>query len=233
MKSVAMAFLRCWRTALMLTGRDVYYPVQCICTKEHHGTLLEGYSLASERISCESVIYSLGVGDDISFDLSIMRKFGVQVHAFDPTPRAIQWIESQKLPKGFHFYNFGVSDFDGYAQLNPHENPRDVSHTILDRPETTHNGVKVKVHSLRTIVDMLGHRKIDVLKMDIEGAEYGVIQDIVSSDIEIDQLLLEFHHRFRNVGTAKTRHAIEALNNRGFKIFDVSPNEGVYSFIHN
>jgi FkbM family methyltransferase len=233
MKSLAMAALRCWRIALMLTGRDVYYPVQFGCRKEHHGTLLEGYFLAPERIRPESIVYSLGVGDDISFDLSIIRKYGVHVHAFDPTPQAIQWIGSQKLPDEFHFYDFGVSDYDGHAQLNPHENPRDVSHTILEKPETAHNGVNVKVHSLGTIMNMLGHKRIDILKMDIEGAEYGVIQELVSSDIEVKQILLEFHHRFRNVGTIKTREAIDALNKRGFRIFDLSPNEGVYSFIHN
>ncbi len=37
----------------------------------------------------------------------------------------------------------------------------------------------------------LKHRRLDVLKMDIEGGEYAVTYDILNTGIEIDQLLLE------------------------------------------
>ena len=40
--------------------------------------------------------------------------------------------------------------------------------------------------------------RIDILKMDIEGAEYDVIDDIINSPVPIAQVLIEFHHRFPN-----------------------------------
>jgi FkbM family methyltransferase len=223
--------LRSWRALMIAVGRDVYYPVQARCRKEHHGSLQEGYSIATDHITRSSIVYSLGVGDDISFDLSLIKRYGLHVHAFDPTPIAITWIKEQKIPVEFHFYEYGISSCDGSARLNPHENPRDVSHTMLDKPETAHKAVEVPVYRLTTVMEMLGHHRIDLLKMDIEGTEYAVIDEIVNERLDVGQILIEFHHRFRNVGTARTRKAISALQGQDYRVFDVSPNEGVYSFI--
>jgi hypothetical protein len=72
-------------------------------------------------------------------------------------------------------------------------------------------------------VQKLGHNKIDILKMDIEGAEYEVVEDIVASPVPVYQVLIEFHHRFPYIGVNRTREAISRLNRAGYKIFNVSP----------
>lgn len=208
------------------------YQVQVSCPKERHGTEYGGWTICPTSINQEAIVYSFGVGEDISFDLSIIEEFGVQVYAFDPTPKSIKWLKSQKLPREFKFSEYGIASYDGIASFNPPENPEHVSYTILNRPSTAHNAIEAKVYRLETIMNMLGHEKVDVLKMDIEGAEYEVIEDLVKSDIQIGQLLVEFHHRFENVGVSKTRRAIKSLNEKGFKIFYISPDREEYSFIH-
>jgi len=57
----------------------------------------------------------------------------------------------------------------------------------------------------------LKHSKIDLLKMDIEGAEYSVLKDMESVNIRPKQLLIEFHHRFPNVGIGETKKAIRIV----------------------
>jgi hypothetical protein len=76
-----------------------------------------------------------------------------------------------------------------------------------------------------------GHTRLDVLKMDIEGAEYDVITDILATGIEVGQLLIEFHHRFAGVGIERTRQAITALNAAGYRIFFTSESGEEYSLI--
>jgi len=39
------------------------------------------------RSAATAVVYSLGIGEDISFDLALIEKYGARVHAFDPTPK--------------------------------------------------------------------------------------------------------------------------------------------------
>src|SRR5438309_12554 len=98
-----------------------------------------------------------------------------------------------------------------YGGEKPPENPEHISHTILNRPSTEEFAITVPVRKLSTIMGELGHNSIDILKMDIEGAEYAVIDNIKQSGIRPKQLLVEFHHRFPNVGVKKTKNAIGKL----------------------
>ncbi|NLK71692.1 MAG: FkbM family methyltransferase [Clostridiales bacterium] len=204
---------------------------EVICKKVRHGSIYAGYSICTDNLNPNCIVYSFGVGEDISFDLSIIESYGVHVYAFDPTPKSIAWIRNQILPENYHFLPYGIADYDGYANFNPPANPLHVSHTMLDRPSTADKAIKVEVHTLSTIKKMLGHSNIDVAKMDIEGAEYAVLENILESDINVNQYLIEFHHRFENVGVRATQKAIKLLRNKGYKIFDVSPTFEEYSFI--
>lgn len=213
-----------------LTGQDVYAAVQVHCTTITLGTDSASWCICPTGLSENSVIYSFGVGTDISFDLEMIRRFGVHVHAFDPTPRSIAWVRSQALPGEFVFHEYGISDHDGNAVFHPPENCGFVSYSIFSRgsSETT---VEAPVSRLATIMKSLGQEGIDVLKMDIEGAEYDVVSDLLASDIFVRQLLVEFHHCWKDVGLQRTRDAIRSLNGAGYRIFHVSPRGSEYSFI--
>jgi hypothetical protein len=69
--------------------------------------------------------------------------------------------------------------------------------------------------------------------MDIEGSEYKVVPDILSAGIQIDQIVIEFHHRFVDNGMKRTRELVNLLNNHGYKIFAVSESGEEVSFILN
>lgn len=45
-------------------------------------------------------------------------------------------------------------------------------------------------------MDELGHRRIDILKMDIEGMKFSIFDDIVNSKIDVQQICVEVHDRF-------------------------------------
>jgi hypothetical protein len=79
---------------------------------------------------------------------------------------------------------------------------------------------------------MLGHSKLDILKMDIEGLEFEVLDSILTSSIEIDQLCIEFHDRFFPDTPSRTPHAIKQLSRAGFELFAVSDSLEEFSFVH-
>jgi len=70
-----------------------------------------------------------------------------------------------------------------------------------------------------------------VLKLDIEGAEYGVIADVLGSGVDVGQWLVEFHHRFRGVGWKRTEEAIHLLRSHSFRVFAVSRGGDEYSLL--
>jgi hypothetical protein len=106
-----------------------------------------------------------------------------------------------------------------------------VSFTIVKERNPEGNATEAPVHRLATILNMLGHDRVHLLKMDIEGSEYGVIDDLIDSAVKVDQLLVEFHHRFRGIGAARTAAAIHRLRGAGFKLFHISTTGEDYAFI--
>jgi FkbM family methyltransferase len=184
-------------------------------------------------ISRDSTIYSVGVGEDVSFDLALIERFGVTVHAFDPTPRSIAWIGAQRLPDQFVFHNFGVADVDGRMMLYPPKRADHVSFSAVARASTASLGAEFQVFKLATIMRMLGHEHLDLLKMDIEGAEYGVIDSILETQVEVRQLLVEFHHRLPGIGARRTDVSVRRLRDAGFGLFHMSDSGEEYSFIRS
>jgi FkbM family methyltransferase len=215
-----------------LMGQDFFITPDYKCTNERFGSHYFGLDVAVKSLGKNSVVYSFGVGEDASFDIALIQRFGMDVYAFDPTPKSIAWARSQSLPSQFKLFEYGIADFDGNIYFNPPENPAHVSYTILDRPKTKANKISAPVKRLATIMRELGHSDIDLLKMDIEGAEYGVIDDIDKAGLRPKQLLVEFHHRFPSVGVQKSRDAITKLKSMGYGLFSVSVTGEEYSFLH-
>ncbi|HUL74551.1 MAG TPA: FkbM family methyltransferase [Vicinamibacterales bacterium] len=212
-------------------GRDVRFPVQTRVRSERHGSDAGEWWICPDGLGPSAIVYSFGIGTDITFDLSLIRAYGLTVHAFDPTPGAIAYVERQQLPPGFEAHSVGVASRDGRATFFPPENPSHISHTLLRRPETSARAIEVEVRRLSTIMRELRHESIDVLKMDIEGAEYEVLDEILDRGLAVRQILVEFHHRFPAVGIDRTRQAVRALNEAGYKIFFAAESGEEYSFI--
>jgi FkbM family methyltransferase len=196
------------------------------------GSAYGGWHVATGLLDRGSVVYSFGIGDDISFDLELIHRFGVVVHAFDPTPRSLRWTETQPIPPHLNIHPYGVADFDGQAVFRPPGDPGHVSYA-LNPPGTLPPGsVELTVKRLSTIRSELGHGRIDLLKMDIEGAEYGVIRDMAETAILPHQVLVEFHHRSEPKGLQATRESVDLLCRSGYRLFSISERGEEFGFVH-
>ena len=215
---------------LYCIGREVLYSRDVRCAYEVVGNEDANFAVCPDLLKSDSVVYSFGIGTDISFDLELMRRFGVTVHAFDPTPRSLAWVRTQNLPSHFHVHEYGVADRDGTIEFAPPASDAHVSHTVV-AGRGQGQTISAPVKRIATIMQELGHRSIGLLKMDVEGAEYGVIRDLVAEAIPVGQLCIEFHHRWPEVGAAQTRQAINALHAAGYRIFHVSDKGEEYSFL--
>ena len=211
----------------MLLGRDPRIVALHRGAIERHG---EWY-LCPTPLTRQSVVYSLGIGTDISFDLSVINRFGVHVHAFDPTPTATEWIRKQALPSHFHAYAYGVADFDGMAKFERPDDAENPSFIYRGERVAVTGATLCPVRRLRSLMDMLGHVEIDVLKMDIEGAEYDVIENMLTEGVLVRQLLVEFHHRKPWLGVQKTLAAVQLLARAGYRLFHMSPGGEEWAFI--
>lgn len=221
----------CRRGIKALFGWDIRLQIEHRCPTEHIGSRYGGWTICPDLLDKDSIVYSFGVGEDISFDLGLIDRFDLSIFAFDPTPRSIQWVETQNVPEKFRLLKYGIAAADGSIRLHAPRDPRFVSHSVIPSHRGSTLTIEAPVHRLRTILNALGHQDIDVLKMDIEGMEYDVIADLLSAPSLPKQLLVEFHHRFPGVGPSLTTGALRQLHEAGYRIFAYSPSGEEISLI--
>lgn len=219
------------RLAMSLLGRDYFFKTDVILKTIRLGSEHGGWQIPVNTVTEKSVVYSGGIGTDISFDLALISEFKTTIHAFDPTPRTKEWLKTQSIPKQFNYYEWGLADYDGEAEFHVPKNPDHISHSMVESQVTQTSSVKVDVRRISTISQTLGHEHIDLLKIDIEGAEYPFIYDMLQHDILPTLLLVEFHHRFKSIGAKKTKEAVRALRAAGYQLFSVSPIGEEFCFI--
>lgn len=219
------------RSCRFVLGKDWFPRYDVSVAKRRFGSATAGWTVATERLSYESVVWCVGIGEDVSFDLGLHEAYGMPIEAFDPTPRSLAWIRSQSLPDAYHVHPFGLADCDGDVAFQPPNNPMHVSHSILQDGIGGEGAIYGAVRRLGTLAAMLGHSRIDLLKMDIEGAEYAVIDDLAQQPLLPKQLLVEFHHRHPTLGIGRTQSAVGTLRSLGYRLFHVSPNGEEYAFL--
>lgn len=122
------------------------------CNTEKHGNEYGGWTICPDGVTKNSIVYSFGIGEDISFDLSLIEKYDCQVYGFDPTPKSVSWISNQKLPSNFRFYKVGLSDTDSLVKFYPPENENNVSYSVFAKyaGQSVENGISIlKFKNLR------------------------------------------------------------------------------------
>jgi FkbM family methyltransferase len=180
------------------------------------------WTVASELLDANSIVYSFGAGDNVSWDLAMIERFGVTIHAFDPTPVSIAWVAEQDLPPQFRFHPMGLAAYDGTLRLARRHEGRFNFRPIAYVAKANADVCEAPVARLTTLMQRLGHERIDLLKMDIEGGEYDVLDDLLTSRIDVRQLLVEFHHHFPTIGINRTIAMVERLTAAGFRVFNLS-----------
>jgi len=180
-----------------------------------------------------ALVYSFGVGEDIGFDRAAINTFNCKIHAFDPTPRSIEWLKTQSLPENFIFHQIGIGGSDEEVEFFPPENPDYVSFSISPSSENKNSApVKSKVMRLESIITHLKTDIPDAVRMNVEGFEYPFVEDFVKSDIRPHQLIIEFHHGLYDIQKQQTLEAVKKLHEIGYRIFYISDHSRDYGFVY-
>lgn len=214
-----------------------------------------------DGLNSSSVIYCVGAGEDISHDISLAKETGAVIHIFDPTPRAIQHIELvKKVLKGYPaepnkrygggdpFYWDYFESFDGdvnkilsypwgiytksdVLQFYLPSNPDYVSCSVVKGMKSD-RFIEVPVKTLEDTMKELRHDHIDLLKLDIEGCECEVIEQMLKQKIFPKYLSVDFDigwtgERIRN--RQLCYDTIQKLKDNGYTV--LHNNNAEWSFI--
>lgn len=156
------------------------------------GSAYGGWTIPSGLLRSDWVCYCVGVGCDATFDLALRERAACEVHCFDPTPRAINYMTDLDAEgKGLHFHTWGLWTSDTTLRFFAPADKRKTSHSVLDL-NGTGEFFEAECLSLNTIMSRLGHQRVDLLKMDIEGAWRPVVEQYAAERVAIPVLCVEF-----------------------------------------
>jgi FkbM family methyltransferase len=181
-----------------------------------------GWITPIHLLSSASICYCAGVGEDITFDLGLIEKFGCHVFAFDPTPRAkIHVKKTAANVERYHFFDYGVWDNDEMVIFffAPRD-PLHVSHSALNL-QKTEQFFDAPCKRLSTIMRENGHDHIDLLKLDIEGAEYAVLRSILEDQLQVGVICVEYdelHNAIDDRYIQRIRRSLAELRDVGYVI---------------
>ena len=149
------------------------------------------------------------------FAQSVVAAWGARCHSIEASPVL---FETLNLPEGAQGYNFAISGEDG-----------NITFTISDNPEASHIGptgrngdsqeITVPTRSLAGFLDSLDEEDIDLLKLDIEGAEISALCSLTDLHLKrIGQITVEFHDFCDYVKREEVDRAIVRLKAAGFVV---------------
>jgi FkbM family methyltransferase len=179
--------------------------------------------LAKEWGGRKRTLFDVGanVGEYTGFACQSATKNGVtlEVHAFEPV--------ADYRGKGT-FNKVAVADVDGFSVMYRRVKADGLSSmsrmTWLDRKFGGVEEVKVPTIRLDTYIRKNGIEHIDLLKIDVEGHELGVLKgigDFLRPDF-ISYVQFEFGNAAGDAGT-RLSYLYEILEARGYKIFKIFP----------
>jgi FkbM family methyltransferase len=135
------------------------------------------------------VIYCAGVGQGISFELELAKTSRRPILVFDPSPQGLATMA--EIDAGnLEFFPVGLAATTGVVEFSLTRQDGEVSRSVSD---SGFGKVSFDCWDLATVMRRNGDAVIDLLKMDIEGFEYEIIDQFLERGIPVRQLCVEFH----------------------------------------
>lgn len=195
------------------------------------GSEKAGWYIVDDKSLKNAIVFSAGLGEEASFDIEMINIFNASVIAIDPTPRAIDHynyimsninntngifdylneLELDKITdKNFKLIQKALWKDNTKIEFYAPPNNEHVSHSIIDfQNNYMKKGPKLVVDALKfsKLISELDIKinEINLLKLDIEGAEIEVIESMLDDNIFPRQLCVEFDELARLSFRARKR----------------------------
>lgn len=184
------------------------------------GSEYGGWMAPAALIEPGWICYCVGAGADISFDLALLERFDVRVQSVEPVEQYV--LQARAAAAGeprFAAYRAAIATGDGPLRMQHTHNPGGLalsSAQLFDTQEF----VEVPGRTLASVARELGHPRIDLLKLDIEGGEYAVLPRLDLDALGVKVLAVQLHH---NRGPRAARRLIAHLEECGFEAVAIRP----------
>jgi FkbM family methyltransferase len=185
------------------------------------------YCILASKLGPQSIAVDLGTGRDANFSHALIRRFGMTCFGFEPTRRHHQSLKALSEETGgrFRLFGYAVAGHRGTAifhEVSGRESGSlaDDHANVLAYPFTRYS---VETFGLSDIFRLLEVASIDVMKIDVEGAEYDFFGRAEEAFLKrVGQFVVEFHHHcIRRYTRKDNQRVIDLLAKVGFTAYSV------------
>ena len=198
---------------------------------------LEPNYIFKDNLNQTSTIIDVGCGYQAELAQFFINTYQVKAYIIDPTQKHKAALEElvEKYGTTLIYLGYAVSSNDGeieFYETLDHESGSLFDDHLNIRRDTIRK-YKVKSITLHTLLKEINAKTIDYIKLDLEGAEYELIESLTREIAEpFKQIFIEFHHHaFKRISRSMTRRAVKHLKKLGFKAFTLDTNN--YLFYQN
>jgi len=181
---------------------------------------IQGHSIYVPPLNSDSVVLDLGANRG-EFAKQMSARFGGKYFLIEANP---QLAEQLRAEDRFPVWQCAVAAKEGAVDF--HICTNDLGSSLLELPSRYfRETVVIRARRLESLIAEIDARRIDLLKLDIEGAEVSVLRELPESTLRaIGQITVEFHcdpqwefgiHR-------ETEEVIRRLRGLGFLCLDFS-----------
>ena len=221
----------------LLTGLKLTKPTDRLSL----GNDLANWTIPSKLINSDSTCYLVGAGEDISFDLALAKKFNCKVVIIDPTPKAIEHFNeldrfgkiSKDIRSNIIYVPYGLWKDDTKLKFFAPRNENHVSHSVVNL-QNTKDFFEATVKKLTTLMRENFDEHLDLLKIDVEGAEYEIINSMIAEEKFPKILCIEYDEIFSPMdenATIRIKKSIQSLISVGYSIYNLDfPSN--YTFVY-
>tara|TARA_B100001093_G_C26699319_1_gene958329 strand:- start:100 stop:945 length:846 start_codon:yes stop_codon:yes gene_type:complete len=152
-----------------------------------------GYLLKSDFINANSIVYTFGVGTSLHFEEKLSEKYQCGVWCYDPTDCAVEFMKDKDYDKKLiNYFQYGIWINDEKVKFYIQDiGAKNSGGSITNLFENSEFKL-LQCNKLSTFMKKNNHNKIDILKMDIEGAAIDVLNNILDEKIFPTQIVVEF-----------------------------------------
>ena len=123
------------------------------------------------------------------------------------------------IPEGAELFKGAIGSNDGKVLVDING----VKSTIIPTQIDLNNSVEVDMITWKTFCNNYNIDKISVLKINIEGSEYALLDSLTSDDFDkIDQIAVSFHDWLVPEWGNLTQIALSKIKNAGFKLIKIN-----------
>lgn len=197
---------------------------------ERLGTRYGGWWIDTRSVGPRPLLIDCGLGEDISFPEAFLQRFaGARVIGVDPNPRSLAYCRA-RCPDGMEilanaFWTSSGENVTFHLPRSQDQLPKGadgVSGSLDESHEYVEGGARIVTETidLDTLLARAGRKECDVLKLDVEGAEYPLLESLLESGRiqAARQVLVEFHHGATRHTLEDTQRLIDRLAAAGFRL---------------